>query len=155
MRAGLVVDNPAVALGIDERAVDHRMDEPAIHEPGDAVLARALRVRRENPAGALILDRGQQTHRDALGCVVQFGRRHARIREHGPKPRLRIANARGRPAVEALAADPLQARVQNGSSVPKRVADPVEADLFELLGRRLRALPANVGRRHGCVPFQR
>src|SRR5437868_10000561 len=98
MAARLVIGDPARPALIAEHAVHYiRMQNIAGDTP-DPVLAARIRMRPEQPASALVVERLRERAHDAHGRFGAFGRPDAAPFEFAGNARSQGFDARGRPA---------------------------------------------------------
>ena len=127
---GLVIDDPAYAIFVNEGAIHHCVDEPIVDQSGDGQFAGGIGVSTaQQPATGIIVERALKAHPDRrgvgihgafadAGCAQQFG---DALDQPVPKGRVEV--------LDTESACVFEKSMQYGSGATSVDAGPVEFDV--------------------------
>ncbi len=129
MPAGLVIDNPAHALFINEGAINHDIDEPAFDNTGEPQLGTAFRMCRRQPASAFFADAVNQRLPCAGGSICKLLLTDTLRHQCQPDCRLQCGYTLLIPSDTAFIGNALQPAVHDVADVARRFTDPRKLDI--------------------------
>ena len=124
MLAGLVVDDPAHPLFVDEAAVDHVVTG-RLFEHGERPFAACIGVCCEDPAPGIVGQCLLQSAQSPAHRLLQLTGVDAQVAQTQPHPVLQSGNPLRCPQLDALCGDPLKVPMYQGADVSRRVSCPV------------------------------
>ena len=155
MHTGLVIDDPAHALGIDKCAVDHHVGTPAGSDPRQPPFRAAFGMRIQHPAAARITDTIHQRLPHAYRCSRDVLLTNTFRCKRMADRRFQRGDARRVPTRHAVFSDTLQPAMHHAADMARSLPDPGKLEIILRARGILRCRPISTTRRSGQRPCSR